>query len=494
MPTVGPTRSSDRARPIRHVDPRPISSSSSSSSSSQEPSHGSGGDLQSQRYWNRKVGRPLLHLLESNGYTSQQVERFRTFFTSVVSPSLGERQDRRVRGRGGSRWSSLMCDDGIPVEIGLAWKSKGGGGRGPAVQRGQVRFSIEAIDDQEVRSRSTNLKATRSLLSRLERQGHLASSGRRLFESVDEAVPLDLQVSRTRHMVGFDILRPTHGLDPIVNVKAYFVLPGLCSSPSHPTLKSQEEENPEAQLERILEAISHTVPSPGMSQLKEYLSSLPRNRRGRPVILSVDLDGPETGGGGGGGRAPSVSKTRVKVYWRFPDTDPTMIRSHMSLGGLWGEDVGKTAEKAWSTLMRGGETNVTKVDPYTSTGGSLFYFDLGRSFDGREGYPAPSKAYIPVRHLLPRSEAEDVQGGAGEEEEEEEGGQEMLCKRFVDLLHQSGRSSLVRSYLDSLLLSPPGGGRVGSPLSLTTSHTYICTEGSSNSPDFCVYLKPRLVP
>lgn len=444
-------------------------------------------ELRHVRYWNRRVGRPLVHLLRTHAYSSSQIARFKQFFASHVSKALGERFDHRM-GHKGSHWTSLMCDDGSPVEIGLAWKAKN------KTENAQVRFAIEPVDDDEVRQLGSNLGATHTLVRRLTQSGHLSQQGARLFRRVDQAVTdcLDSNkastTKRTRYMVGFDVLRPETATAPLVQTKAYFVLPGLCSSPD-----AQQCDEPEAQLQTILEAISDVAPSPGFKQLKSYLQTLPSAQRGRPIILSVDLDA--TGNG--------KLRTRVKVYWRFPDAAPQSVASHMCLGGEWNRpvDVALTARSAWTNLMAthcpsqtaptdDDHWDVPRVDPFTSTGGSLFYFDLSwcSAADEGAGKPAPSKAYVPVRHLLPP--VTGINQASDDDCIELE-----IARRCVRMLEEAGRSGSSEAYLDSLIpfcRHKSGDANLFGSSPIVGTHTYVCAEGEPSKPDICVYLKPPL--
>lgn len=439
--------------------------------------------LTDQRYWIRTVGQSIVHLLRSNSYKTQQVEHFQHLFTSIVSHALGERFDRQTQ-KGSSKWSSLMCDDGSPVEIGLAYKGNN------TSQHAQVRFAIEPVDDGEVRTHGTNLQAAHTLVDQLAQTGHVSSSGKHLFRRVDQAVSDCLDSidgsakTRTRHMIGFDLLRPEDASEPLVRVKAYFVLPGLCYSQT-----ANEAGNPTKQLESILEPVKDVAPAPGLKQLKAYLETLPPCKRGRAIILSVDLDA----------SSDTTPTTRVKVYWRFPDASSKSVRSHMDLGGRWGQhvNVGLTAHQAWSRLMAPMSTvhsssyaDSNKVDPYSSTGGSLFYFDLSWcSFANRFkfGKAAPSKAYVPVRHLLaPCAGSGELTDSPGELE---------ITRRCAEMLDSTGRASAAKAYLDSLqAFCHPSAiqDNLFEPSPVAGTHTYVCAEGSSDKPDVCIYLKPLL--
>lgn len=440
----------------------------------------------SHHYWAQNLGKTISCLMRSHSYSLDQVKRFQNFFNAHVAQALGEAHSYRI-GEHGSKWTSFMCDDGSPVEIGLAWKAK------DQTPHAQVRFAIEPVDDTEVRRRGTNFGATHTLIDQLYRSGHISSLGWQLFRIVDQALaPLnyhgDAGPSRTRYMIGFDLLRPNCMASPLVQVKAYFVLSALCSPQD-----DHEQIQPDSQLETVLEAIADLAPSPGFSQLKAYLQALPSPQRGRPLILSVDLEATD-------GSAP---RSRVKVYWRFPDATPQSVQSHMDLGRRWSRpgDVGRTARQAWTSLMAPSASSLRSldessyygskhIDAFSSTGGSLFYFDLSwcaSEVGNTQEKPAPSKAYIPVRHLHALTESSQHQRELVELE---------ITRRCVELLAMTGRSQGASAYLASLeVFSCPRVLR-DSPshaAAVPGTHTYVCAEGSPDRPDICIYLKPRLL-
>lgn len=449
-----------------------------------------GDNLDGERYWSHTLGDPIVHLLKSQKYSEFQIERFLGFFSSQLIQALGERFDHR-KSNNGSKWCSLMCDDGSPVEMGLAWKAKND------APHAQVRFAIEPVDDDEVRQSGTNLGATHRLIHQLQECGYLSFNGRDLFQRVDQAVSEVLDSSdvasktQTRYMVGFDILRPDSALEPLVQIKAYFVLPGLFSPRT-----AAEHDLAHGQLEKILEAIKDVARAPGFTQLKSYLDTLSDATTGRPVILSVDL---EANG------SPPCS-TRIKVYWRFPNATAQCVGSHMNLGGRWARpiDVGQTAERAWSKLMApipvhhtldetGDYYGAKIVDPFKSTGGSLFYFDLSwKAPDAPEGpaRPAPSKAYVPVRHLNASIAGTGCPEGNIVELE--------ITRRCADLLIDTGRVRAARAYLKALApfcrRSNSDEEEICRFAPVTGTHTYVCAEGPPDNPDICIYIRPLLSP
>jgi DMATS type aromatic prenyltransferase len=400
-------------------------------------------------YWKKTVGVHLDGLMEDAFYTASARQRFAVIFQTHIVPFMGEPPHRQRMLYGSQAWPSFMTDDHTPIEYGLAWKgrAKTVSMNGEAIAPPQVRFSIEAIDTSEVMRYGTNRSASLRIVSSLASAGLLDAS---LFHTLYDKICIEAHKDRNQRgseiFLGFDIL-PSGS----VSVKAYFVL-------QH----GNESSSSEDLVINCLSRLDHQMHSKaadswtnrcGYDRIIQQLDSVDFKKRGRPVLLSVDLVKPQD--------------SRCKLYWRFPHVIMAKeAASYLELNHVPSSWQG-SLENVLSIFDE--EKSSLPCSSKHPTGGLLVYYDLATPqisplSQGVDRTPN-SKAYLPVRLF------DDNKQGPTKTD------------KIALLLQEQYHTSF--DYISAV-------GKVSSALDANDPHTYLCMERKGKSLIFSTYIKPTL--